>query len=79
MGEIKQLEKVKSYEIGFFIKVILLDYRPSDNQELADLITEHFEVDCTKEDIDNYQMVFVYEDYEKVNRIIEYDKKGIRY
>ena len=53
----QSLPKVKIDDLGLFLKTIELDYKPKDNQERADLISEHFNVICTLEDIEEYEML----------------------
>ena len=48
-------ERVGLDNIGLYLRTIELDYKPKDNQERADLITQFFNVICLKEDVDNYE------------------------
>jgi hypothetical protein len=73
MSQKQTLIKLEPAVIGLYIRTIDLDYSYENNAELAALIQDVFNVECTKEDIDNYQMHFVMEDYEKLNREIEYE------
>lgn len=58
-------ETVKIEQIGTFAKVIALDYKIKDNEHLASLISEHFNVICTLEDIEEYELRHQY--YEELN------------
>lgn len=53
----KDLPRVRQDEIGMFLKAIEADYRPSSNQERAELIITHFDVYCTVEDIEHYEIL----------------------
>jgi hypothetical protein len=55
-------ERIRMDEIGLYLKTIELDYRPKDNAERADLITEHFPVLCLEEDIEQYEEMLYYND-----------------
>lgn len=55
-------ERVRMDEIGLMLKTIELDYRPKDNEERANLITEHFPVLCLEEDIEQYEEMMYYND-----------------
>lgn len=52
-----QKQKIRIDDIGLFLKTIEIDYKPKDNQERADLISEHFNVLCTLEDVEEYEMM----------------------
>jgi hypothetical protein len=74
------LQKVRIEDLGLFLKTIHLDYKPKDNQERADLISEHFNVICTLEDIEEYEMMYEYhqeqiEDFETEDRRHSYFQK----
>lgn len=80
MEKIGKRERVKIEELGLLIKTIQLDYSPTTNKEMSDLISEYFNVICIEEDIDQYyilydhheELVKVYEDYELESRREEY-------
>jgi hypothetical protein len=55
-------QRVRMDEIGLYLKTIELDYRPKDNEERANLITEHFPVLCLEEDIEQYEEMMYYND-----------------
>lgn len=65
---IKQKERVKLSDLGLYLRTIELDYKPKDNQERADLITQFFNVICLVEDIDYYERCF-----NEYNNIINHD------
>jgi len=74
------LQKVRIEDIELFLKTIAIDYKPKDNQEKADLISEHFNVICTLEDIEEYEMIFEYhqeimEDFEIEDKRHSYFQK----
>lgn len=60
-------DKVELSTIGIYIRTVSLDHSYKDNKELAELIQDTFGVICTREDVDNYQMHFEMENYEKYN------------
>jgi hypothetical protein len=48
------LPKVNTNDLGLFIQMIKEDYKPKNNEELADLISKEFNTVCTVEDIEEY-------------------------
>jgi hypothetical protein len=69
--------KVTLEEIGLYLRIIAMDYGTMSNKEYAELVTEHFDVYCTEEDVNNYhQLSIISEDYELESRRHEY---GILY
>jgi hypothetical protein len=76
--------RVKMDEIGLYLRTIQLDYKPEDNQEMADLITQHFNVLCLVEDIEHYlelehNHTIINEDYELDSRRAKYfSQLGLR-
>ena len=74
MGEIKIIhrERVKLEDMGIYLTLIQQE-RPLDTDEqLANLISEQFNVDCRTEDIENYERLYrikEQEDYEKLSRM----------
>jgi hypothetical protein len=66
------------HELGMYLFAIELDYSPSNNKEMAQLITENFGVLCLEEDIQHYEeLTFHYneilnEDFELESRRQEY-------
>lgn len=76
MKEIKTRRKVTLQEIGVYIKVIKLDFNPKDNKELAELISDTFNLICKEKDINDYERLYIVnsqiEDYELENRKQEY-------
>lgn len=74
--ETKQLPKVRIEELGMFLRTIKLDYKAKSNEEYAKLVTEFFDVLCTKEDVDNYeQLCILQEDFELESRKQSYFNK----
>jgi len=84
MKKVKQRERVRMNEIGLYLRTIQLDYKPEDNQEMADLITQHFNVLCLVEDIEHYlelehNHTIINEDYELDSRRAKYfSQLGLR-
>lgn len=75
MKNIKHKERVRLDELGVYLRTIELDYKPQDNQERADLISQFFNVICYKEDVDHYeQLSHRYHDWELESRREEYFK-----
>jgi hypothetical protein len=66
--------KVELHELGLFLKTIELDFKPSTNEERAELISRYFPVVCTVEDIEMYELSeynfkqIIQEDYELLSR-----------
>lgn len=50
--------RVRLDEIGLYLRTIQADYKPETNQEMADLITQFFNVLCLPEDIEHYESLF---------------------
>lgn len=75
MNLIEEREHVKIEDIGMYLRLIHMDYEPKNNNELAELISENFNVICIARDIEVYETLHVnyqdYEDYEKLSRMIE--------
>jgi hypothetical protein len=82
MKKVKQRERVRMDEIGLYLRTIQLDYKPEDNQEMADLITQHFNVLCLVEDIEHYLELehnHIIQDYELDSRRAKYfSQLGLR-
>jgi hypothetical protein len=72
MSKIQQRKRVSIYDLGLLMRVIHMDYSPKNDEELAELISMHFDVMCLEEDIKHYRQMHVeYEDYEKLSRMAE--------
>jgi hypothetical protein len=72
--------RVKMDEIGLYLRTIRADYKPETTQEMADLITQFFNVLCLPEDIEHYETLFYeglkqQEDLELESRRHEYFSK----
>jgi hypothetical protein len=84
MKRVNQRERVRLDEIGLYLRTIQLDYKPEDNQEMADLITQHFNVLCLVEDVEHYlelehDLNIINEDYELEDRRAKYfSELGLR-
>ena len=84
MKRVNQRERVRLDEIGLYLRTIQLDYKPEDNQEMADLITKHFNVLCLVEDVEHYlelehDLNIINEDYELEDRRAKYfSELGLR-
>lgn len=76
MNLIENRERVKIEDIGLYLRLIHMDYLPVNNEELAELISENFNVDCIARDIEMYEKLHIEyqedEDYEKLSRMMEY-------
>lgn len=78
MSQTNTLPKVQMHELGMYLFAIELDYSPSNNKEMAKLITENFGVLCLEEDVQHYEeLAFHYnevlnEDFELESRRQEY-------
>lgn len=68
MEKIKK--RVRLDEIGLYIRTINQDYKVKSHQEMADLITEHFNVICLEEDVKYYEELEFYH-REMQNAIIQ--------
>lgn len=80
MNSVNQKERVRLDEIGLYLRTIQLDYNPKDDQEMSELITQHFNVLCLVEDIEYYERMTaewntLSEDYELSSRREEYFNK----
>ena len=61
--------RVQMQELGVFLRTIEIDFKPQNNAERAQLITEYFPVLCLEEDVDKYEMLSnIQEDYELESR-----------
>ena len=61
--------RVQMQELGVFLRTIEIDFKPQNNAERAQLITEYFPVLCLEEDVDRYEMLSnIQEDYELESR-----------
>jgi hypothetical protein len=73
MTAIIDSRQVKIEDIGLYLRLIHMDYNPQSNEEMADLISEHFNVECYEKDIDVYESLHIQnEDYEKLSRMAEF-------
>jgi hypothetical protein len=75
MNNTQNKPRVRLDEIGLYLRTIQLDYKPEDNQEMADLITQHFNVLCLVEDIEHYLELehnHIIQDYELDSRRAKY-------
>lgn len=74
MEKVEIKRKVEFFELGLFLKTIELDFKPSTNEERAELISRYFNVICTVEDIEMYELSeynsrqMIQEDYELASR-----------
>lgn len=57
MENVQNKPRVRLDEIGVYIRTIQADYKPKTTQEMADLITEFFNVICLVEDIEHYELL----------------------
>ena len=72
MNIIENREQVKIADIGLYLRLMHMDYQPTTNEELANLISENFNVICHAKDIEVYEKLHIeYEDYEKLSRMMQ--------
>lgn len=80
MNNTNTRRRVTLDELGLYLRTIELDYKPQDNQERADLISQFFNVLCYKEDVDHYEQLthrheeIIQQDWELESRREEYFK-----
>ena len=71
-------KKIDIRSVGIYAKTILLDYKPKSQEELATLISEHFNCICTTQDLQDYEQLYEHnkviehEDWELENRKQQY-------
>jgi len=76
MDRFKIIERqpVSLEDIGIYLRLIHMDYFPVSDEEMAYLISEQFNVDCTANDIMYYEKLHIeMEDLEKIQRMSEYN------
>jgi hypothetical protein len=82
MNNTQNKPRVRLDEIGLYLRTIQADYKPETNQEMADLITQHFNVLCLVEDIEHYLELehnHIIQDYELDSRRAKYfSQLGLR-
>ena len=72
---IKHKERAELEDIGIYLRLIQQEQLLDTNEQLANLISEQFNVDCRTEDIENYERLYrikEQEDYEKLSRMAEH-------
>jgi hypothetical protein len=67
MKKTEKLTRVKLDELSLYLQTIYQEYGKKTNQEYADLVQEHFKVECTIQDIE-----FI-EDLEHHKRQLNYE------
>lgn len=73
MTTITKKPKVQLEDLGIYTQLIQWEYKPKNNKEMADLISEYFNVECYEKDIDIYEELHIEnEDYERISRSIDY-------
>ncbi len=75
--KVNSRQRVRMDEIGLYLRTIQLDYKPEDNQEMADLITQHFNVLCLVEDVEHY--LELEHDYSIINEDYELEDRRAKY
>ena len=59
-------------EIGFFLKLIHLEYGIKNNLEICNILKEEFNLICTPNKLEKYEQLHIeMEDYEKLSRMNE--------
>jgi hypothetical protein len=80
MKKTSNKERVRLDELGLYLRTVELDYKPVDNKERAELISELFNVVCYEEDVDHYEQLthsyqeFIDNDWDLESRREEYCK-----
>ena len=65
-----KLKKVESNEIGFYLKLLKLDYPNLTAREIVQKFKEEFKLKISLKQIKEYENLYLhYEDLEKINRI----------
>jgi len=81
MNSIDTRKRVNIEDIGLYIKSLQIDYNLGNNARIAMLITKHFNVFCTEEDILKYEELSYYhecfseEEYDLLNEREQYFKQ----
>lgn len=57
MEKTSNKERIRLDELGLYLRTVELDYKPVDNKERAELISELFNVICYEEDVDHYEQL----------------------
>jgi hypothetical protein len=57
MENIDNRSRIRLDELGLYLRTIEIDYKPKDNKERAELITQFFNVICYEEDVDHYEQL----------------------
>ena len=72
--KIHNLPRIKKEEIGFYLRLIKENKESMTSEQYAESITEEFNLYCTKEDIEEYNLLHIeLEDYEKISRMQSYN------
>lgn len=61
-----QRENVKLEEIGLYLRLIYIEAQPDSLDDMADMICDQFNVNCTARDIEVYEELHV--PYEQMSR-----------
>jgi hypothetical protein len=75
MKKTEKLTRVRLDELGLYLQTIYQEYGSKTNQEYADLVQEHFKVECTVHDIEFIEDLEHHKkqlDYELISRREEY-------
>lgn len=73
-------EKVKQSDIGLYLRTVYQEFKTEDFQELADLVSHYFNVDCDISDVMKYYESaeiyhnYIQDDFELDSRRAEYFK-----
>lgn len=72
MKNTTEAKRIEVAEIGFYLRLVRQEYGIQTTQQYADLITEDFNILCTKQNIEDYERLHIeMEDYEKLSRMAE--------
>ena len=59
-------ENVKLEEIGLYLRLIYIEAQPDSLDDMADMICDQFNVNCTAQDIEAYEALHV--NYEQIKK-----------
>jgi hypothetical protein len=69
---IVERENVNFEDIGMYLRLIHMDYQPETYDEMANMICEQFNVNCTARNIKAYEELHIeYEDMQKMECMSE--------
>lgn len=67
MQYITERENVKLEDIGLYLRLVHMDFQPETYDEMANMICQQFNVNCTAQDVEAYEELHIqYEDMQKI-------------